>query len=123
MGMINLLRAIIPLMKDQKGIVGTLICSAVLAQWMIGYVDKKHTEGTHKLHEMMQKIEQTQDQVTNVQFKESESQSALVAIQRSMDTVADRLKIMDQRIWELYRESKRSRIDGQEISFNKTQEE
>lgn len=92
------------MMKDSKTFVGTVACSVALGQWMINYVDAKHKAGIDKIAAMEQKV-------TGIEQREYRSQVMLRSIQASLDQVADRSRVMDQRIWELYRDSKRSKMD------------
>lgn len=89
--------------KDSKTFIGTVACSAVLGQWLVGYVDAKHKDG-------MLQLVRTQEQVQQIQQREYQSQVTLRSIEENVDRMAERFRVMDQRIWELYRDSKREKI-------------
>lgn len=102
MSIINLLRSLAPMFKDSKTFLGTVACSALLAQWMVGYVDAKHKDG-------IDKIMMTQEQVAKIQMREYQSQASLSSIEKNVDLMAERMRVIDQRIWELYRDSKQTK--------------
>lgn len=94
-----------------------ILCVAATHQG-IGYIDGKHKDG-------IDRIDQTQKEIMQMKVREVKSQMLLRSIERNVDNMAGTMKIMDQRIWELYRNSKRSRIseDDEESEYSSSNNE
>lgn len=103
MGIINLLRALAPLFKDSKTLLGTIAIAAVVAQQGVGYVDARHREG-------IEKIEETSEEVKAMREREYVTQATLISISHNLSRMNEMLNTMDRRLWELHRDSKQSKI-------------
>jgi hypothetical protein len=106
MGIINLVRALLPILKNSKmvqGSAGMILLVVVVGQYVLNDVTAKHREGVAQ-------IAAVQSELSDLKNRERDTAVSMKAIEVNVDTVVEQLRKMDQRIWELYRDSKQSKI-------------
>lgn len=99
--LIAMIRRLAPIAGKGAAGAGSLVLVALVAQQLTEYVDKKHAEG-------LAEINQTKAEVVKLQLKDARSGATLRSIESNVTMIAERVRIMDHRLWEMYRESKKS---------------
>lgn len=112
-----LLKNLQPYFTDSKTMMGVLVVAAMLYQQMTMYVDKKHVEAVKILDAAKNAASTTEQKVARLELHEVETQVSLRQIERSLNDVASMMRVMDQRLWEVYKESRRQK-QAEQFSAN-----
>ncbi len=103
MKILGLFKLLTPYFSDSKTMIGVILCCSILWQHTVKYVDAKHIQG-------MQLIEESSKRLQEAEKREIQSQAALKSIEKSLSDMSDTIKIMDHRVWEMYKISDAKRV-------------
>lgn len=99
MRILSLFKILSPYFSDSKSMLGVILCCSILWQHTVRYVDAKHDQGMALMAESSKRMQ-------DVEKREIQSQEALKSIEKSVNAMNDMIKTMDQRVWEMYKETK-----------------
>lgn len=111
MNILLILKALGGYTKDSKQALAIVVACGVLWQQMTGYVDKKHSDGMATVNRATVQLEATQAKIVSMELREIQSETTLKSIEVALNGVSERMRLMDLRFWELYRDSKRNRAE------------
>lgn len=102
MGILNLLKIIVPIAKDSKSIFGIVAVIAIFGQLVVGYVDERYQTAIQKINETNLYV---------IQLKEREYQTYMMAqsMNHNVEKLLEKNRVIDQRIWEMYNISRSNR--------------